>query len=31
MNKKIKDMQEDFKNKTKIYKKQIEWLENIKF
>lgn len=30
-NKKIKDMQEDFRNKTKIYKKQIEWLENIKF
>lgn len=30
-NKKIKDMQEDLKNKTKIYKKQIEWLETAKF
>ena len=30
-NKKIQDMQEDFKNKTKIYKKQIEWLETAKF
>lgn len=29
--KKIQETTEDFKNKAKIYKKQIEWLENTKF
>ena len=29
--KKIKDMQEDLMNKTRIYTEQIKWLETTKF